>query len=226
MTTNPTMTESYDDRLARERAERAAESERVFKLCATTAALLGGGWAAESKGDEWGYGHALITGPDGIVLHVSTSAYGHHRGRLSIGSIYPQSEAYRPESVNITLAGSSTSARVASEIRRRVLPTVGAELVKLRAAIATHDSETDSRDDILLELVAYHNGKLGTRPEARVSGKRTAHAYVDGAQTCAQVEWCAYSGDYVSLEVSYLTPDQARRLAAALREIAPPSDDR
>jgi hypothetical protein len=154
------------------------------------------------------------------------SAYGHHRGRLAIGPVYPHSEAYRPESVNITLAGNSTSARIASEIRRRILPTVDAELVKLRAAIAEHDSETDSRDALLTELATYHAGKLSTRPEARVSGKRTACAYVHGAEDSSRIEWSAYHGHRVSLEVSCLTPDQARRLAAALREIAPPSDDR
>jgi len=176
------MTETYDQRISRERAARTArevaEQDAVTNLpilAAQVAAELGDGWSVDTS-HETNSRAVAIVGPDSarIVLLVDWRK----PERTNVTSDLPSgsykvmaSDDYKAGNVDISVATDRGAAVIAREITRRVLPVYTPILAKAQAAI-NRDNDAEANRAALVKRIGEEYGlSFGTD---RDRGRSTA----------------------------------------------------
>ena len=107
----------------------------------------------------------------------------------------------------ITVSSDRPAATIAAEIRRRLLPAYRASLEAARRRKAEHDAHEAYVATTTADLAAL----VGASPSRDQPGKFVAG---HGRRYCARVE--IYTTGDVRMELSRLTPDEARQILAIL----------
>lgn len=201
-----TATESYTERITRERAD----TERRDKaITAGIAAALGTGWTVRHRDDEE-YRNII----DGInySLYLHVEGYG-DRGRVRISAGWPMDvtrhkcgDGTDPE---ITASMSKTPGQIARDIERRIIPAANERDIALRAAKASADAYESRQAALAADLA----GILGTSVDVR-NGQHEVSLYGQGPVS-GKVEVYA---DHATMTIRSVPGDLAAIICKAIAD--------
>lgn len=180
------------------------EGKRVSKeVAAEVAPLLGDGWTFKDDPQHFG---GTVLGPDEADLFFRMDGK-----RLVISGSYPDgayNKAYGYETHRITVSPGRPAEAIAKEVQRRLLPHYLPTLATVLRRIQQHDEGVDGQRRAAAELAAI----VGEEP-------RESEVYVSLHQhgTYGKVR-VLHGGDRVSLELSSLDVDRAKRVLAILND--------
>lgn len=180
------------------------DAKRVSKKVAEgVAPLLGDGWTFKDDPSHWG---GTVLGPDDADLFFRMDGK-----RLVVSGSYPHgayNKVYGYETHRITVSPDRPYEAIAKDIQRRLLPGYLPELASVLDRVRKHDEGVDAQTRVADELAAI----LGETPRAGEVGiYQTTHG------TYGKVR-VLHGGDHVSLELSNLDADRAKRILAILTD--------
>jgi DNA repair protein RadC len=185
----------------------------IAQLADAVATELGADFIADGPDRDGKYHeHAhRVLGPDEQSLFLRVGSFGRERGRLIISGGFPANAMGLSPSAypRIGVTRAATPARVAAEIRRRLLPTYATVLDEYRNRIQEAASHEKARDQLARELadglrVVVHRG--------RHDAARFTVTLDDEVGTSLDVDVIGPSR--VDVRIDHLNALQARRLLA------------
>lgn len=229
--------ESYDEGLARERAERR-EARRVFDAKMTAVAqLLGAAYVPNGRDElSWDTGTGHITHAD-YSIYVNRNTHQGKKPRISISGRYPTpagsdmatriprdvmtyQERAAGRQDDMTVADGKTAEQVAKDIERRILPAV-LDYTARFAALDGRNSEAATERDACIEQIKTAFPGVSTW----VQGQGTKR--VPGVNDTVQVSVSLGDNDSVTVSVGpggrcvferlYVGADVAVRVIRALK---------
>lgn len=144
-------TETWDERMARQKEEETTQAEAIRPKIADVARHLDGDFVlAAQKDTEYGpQASGQIDAPDGRGLWIRLETYGATRGKLKISGYYPRgpkgeyidiyeydAKHERIQAPSIMVSAEKTGKQIAADIARRLMPAYIARLEKVRAKVA------------------------------------------------------------------------------------------
>jgi hypothetical protein len=213
----PASVESFEDRMAREAAEKRARLAQRRVLVAEIAKHLGAPWSLkpERENQSWDLSVSLV-GEGGREISLGSQRYGDNAGgRLGVHgtSLRQQGAGYSHYGITwptITVAESRGAEAIAKEITRRLLPEYEKawnEASGRAQRAQDYDDETTAGAEKLAEILG---GKVGDRNRSTGSEGRV---WVPGG--CPEVK---VSGNNATLTFG-VTVEKAAALARAWLEI-------
>jgi hypothetical protein len=150
------MIESYEDRLAREKAETERRMAELRAFCNQVATAMGDGWhVVTAEGDRDPH---LVRASDGAEFYIG---YGwREKHRLTVGAAWPKDATGKPHvpyfseysdnggsSPSISFAATKTPQQAARDIERRFLPAFLPLWAKQAASVqATNKYSADKKE--------------------------------------------------------------------------------
>lgn len=174
---------------------------------------LGEGWAVDVEKTETHGGAVYVNGPDGMGLYFR--ATGDLNSRIAISGDYQVDRRGNvnwhmvPDSVSITVARERGPAVIAREIERRLIPTYRERLAAYRAALDDERARQDHAAQLRADLAkrsggtVVNMGRVVMRPGGNYLGEFEVPEHGGG----------------VSVEIRWITDDQARALADFLKTL-------
>lgn len=202
-----TVTESYEVKNARERAENWALHDKQVILLHAVAKALGWSVKKEREADRTDYrpsaGIEIVNGLEG--LYLSIGSYGNPEQRIGVSGQYPRdakgqhiNAPYNEEFPRITVSSTKTPEQIAKDITRRLLP----EYRRLLAYVTNQATQANNYEAASVGALQIVKGFALDEWEAE--RKQCTIEISDGVS--AQVQAL---GAEVKLELHYLTAPQA-----------------
>jgi hypothetical protein len=169
------------------------------------------------------YPTQYISGPNEAELAIRIETYGSRKGRVEVHGNFHigrnrefidvrewnHSTSERCKLPEISVSGTRGAAAIAKEIKRRFLPEylpLLQKAIEKRDAANAHEDKTRAN---LVTLAAIVNARV---PEER---DRTTTSFYHNDKAYGDIQCC---GDSVTLKLSSLTVEQAKRILTMLKE--------
>jgi hypothetical protein len=196
-------------------------NEELVQLTKDIAKELGGAWTFKPLDEP--YPTQYISGPNEAEIAVRIETYGSRKGRVEINGNFHigrdrefidvrewnHSTSERCKLPEISVSGTRGAVAITKEIKRRFLPEY---LPLLQKAIEKRDAATSWEDKTranLITLAAIVNASVPTERD------RTTASFYHNDKAYGDIQ-C--SGDSISLKLSSLTMEQAKRILSMLAE--------
>ena len=197
-------------------------NEELVQLTKDIAKELGDAWMFKPMDEP--YPTQYINGPNEAEIAIRIETYGSRKGRVEVhGNFHIGRErefidvrewnhatSERCKLPEISISGNRGAAAIAKEITRRFLPEY---LPLLQKAIDKRDAAISWEDKTranLVTLAAVVNASIPTERD------RTTASFYHNDKAYGDIQ-C--SGDSVSLKLSSLTTEQAKRILAMVAEV-------
>lgn len=148
----------------------------VMAAARVIAPAMGADWQAApgyySPGQD-----ALLRGPDGLAVHVETITQAGSR-RLVLSGAFDSAiheRAYNEGRHEITVSSERAPARIAAEVKRRLLPDYQRALADAVERKLRSNAERAARDQLVADLAAA----LGTRVREHLGSSNDSYRYID-----------------------------------------------
>jgi hypothetical protein len=197
-------------------------NEELVELTKAIAKELGNAWTFKPMDEP--YPTQYITGPNEAELAIRIETYGSRKGRIEVHGNFHighnrefidvrewnHSTSERCKLPEISVAGNRGAAAIAKEITRRFLPEY---LPLLQKAIDKRDAANSYEDKCrknLTLLAGIVNADVPTERD------RTTASFYHNDKAYGDIQ---VSGDSVTLKLSSLTMEQAKRILTQLTEV-------